>query len=235
MTIGIGILCKPPRPGLSKTRLAADIGSAAAARLAAAFLGDVVEQALAARAVAPAEVFCFVRPAGAASELAAFVPPDVPIFDQSDGDLGAIMRDAIHRMRRTCPAGAFVIGTDVPQISPATLATAARALLEVRPSAVIGPAADGGYYLIGLNDPSLDVLLDPLPWSTPDVFRLTEARARQAGVTLTLIDRLSDVDDREGLAHLAAELASLPESIARRTRKALCDLAPDLTCRDAGS
>lgn len=223
MKIGLGIICKPPRPGLSKTRLAGDIGATAAVRLADAFLRDVIATCGAAAASGDVALYGFYRPDDAEAELRAYFPAGTPLVPQLGEDLGEMMLNALTHMLAD-RAGAFVVGTDVPLLSTRVIRQAVSALARRRPSAVIGPSADGGYYLIGMTDPSLAPLLDPLPWSTPEVYRLTCERATAHGFDLTAVDQLGDVDDVASLARLKADLQRLPPDIAPATRAALLAL-----------
>jgi glycosyltransferase A (GT-A) superfamily protein (DUF2064 family) len=84
-----------------------------------------------------------------------------------------------------------VIGADCPEITRATIAEAFVRLSEA--DVVLGPAADGGYYLIGLTRP-YRVLFADIPWSSPDTLSRTLAAARRAGLTVSLLDVKRDVD-----------------------------------------
>lgn len=222
--VGIGIMCKPPRPGLSKTRLAVDLGSEAAARLAKAFLQDVIATVEHFAVDRDIGMYAFYRPADAEVELTGYFPAGTRLFLQDDADLGLVMRSAIERMLMDCPGGAIVVGADVPHIPVQVFGAAVSLLNEEGPCAVIGPSGDGGYYLIGMSDSSSGHLLDPLPWSTPEVYRLTEQRARERGSKLLPLERLYDVDDHEGLARLISSLERLPDSVAIQTRAVLKSL-----------
>ena len=83
------------------------------------------------------------------------------------------------------------MGTDIPGITPSILGDAFDAL--AGQDVVLGPAEDGGYYLIGLSEPRRE-LFDDVPWSTDAVFDVTTQRARANGLSVTVIERLADVD-----------------------------------------
>ena len=90
------------------------------------------------------------------------------------------------------PAGpAILIGTDCPTIEPTDL-DEARSALEIHP-VVIGPARDGGYWLIGLNAPC-PALFEGINWSTESVLSDTLARATAAGLSYYILRELRDVD-----------------------------------------
>ncbi len=203
------VMAKYPSPGAVKTRLAARIGAAAACRLYAAFIAD-----LAAR----------LPEAGLPVSWAVW-PPDAPFdalvpgqrcFAQIDGDLGARMDAAIRACLRASPLPVIVIGADAPHLEPDRLREAAAAIA-AGADVVLGPATDGGYYLVGLRAPC-PALFQDMVWSAPDVFAVTVARVRTAGRRLHLLQPSFDVDDAQGLAALrsllAASGARLPRTAA---------------------
>lgn len=221
--IGIGLMCKAPRPGEAKTRLARSIGDDKAAQLAAAFIRDVAARlALICCDTDRARLHVFFRPAGARDEIARLVPPDADLTPQVDGDLGEVMRATLRHMLSAGARAAFVMGSDVPTMPPALLHDAISLLERPGARAVFTPAADGGYVLVGLNNPALYPLLDPLPWSTPEVMDLTRARARALGMDIAETAPWHDVDDADDLDRLRDELRRDPR-LAPATRAALAD------------
>jgi glycosyltransferase A (GT-A) superfamily protein (DUF2064 family) len=94
------------------------------------------------------------------------------------------------------------IGSDSPTLDPAWIATALERL--DRADVVLGPARDGGYYLIGIR-PGREALFDGIPWSTRVVAAATRACAERAGWTLAELSEWYDVDDVEGLRRAAAD------------------------------
>ena len=223
--IGIGLMSKPPRPGLSKTRLAATIGAEPAARLAGAFLRDVAETVAAACQDPLVAGFAFYRPAGAEDEVRSLTGPDFPLVLQQGDDLGAIMLHALSTMLETCPGGALLIGSDIPTLPAAVLAEAVASLREPGERAVFGPSEDGGYYLVGIKSRTQAPLFAPMAWSTPDVMATTRRRAEAEGIAILEVATWYDVDDAEGYARLRRDLAAHP-GIARHTR-AVCDSLDD--------
>ena len=88
-------------------------------------------------------------------------------------------------------AAVCIVGTDIPGITPSTLGDAFDAL--TARDVVLGPAEDGGYYLVGLSEPRPE-LFDDVPWSTEAVFDVTTQRAKAEGLSVAVIDPLADVD-----------------------------------------
>ncbi|MEM6520230.1 MAG: TIGR04282 family arsenosugar biosynthesis glycosyltransferase, partial [Cyanobacteria bacterium P01_C01_bin.70] len=99
-----------------------------------------------------------------------------------------------------------VIGADCPSITPDHLKTAFQRLQSH--DVVVGPANDGGYYLIGLSQACPDLFQD-VPWGTPHVFEQTVAIARRLQLSLATLETLSDIDRPEDLSILPEPLAVL--------------------------
>jgi rSAM/selenodomain-associated transferase 1 len=224
--IGLGMMCKPPRPGVTKTRLARAMGPTVAAQLSRAFLEDCAAAALDAARSSRLELVGLYRPADAAEELAAILGPRWPLAYADLGDLGATMLDALHRLLARCPAGAMVMGADVPMVSGEAIATAARKLRDGdERSVAIIPSADGGYCLIGVRSAEAAApLFAPMAWSTPDVLAETLRRAKQHGLKATLLQPQRDIDEMADLDWLRQELAARPQA-ARATRAILACIA----------
>ncbi len=203
------IMVKEPRAGLVKTRLAPAVGPDGAAALARAFLDDTVALAC---GLAWARVVATVEGNPASLDL----PGGIEVWPQGPGDLGERMERAL--LRALAPGRKVIlVGTDSPGLPPRML-EAARSALTAH-DAVLGPAADGGYYLIGLRrcEPGL---LSGLPWSRPDTLVHTEARLRNTGHTVARIDPWFDVDEPGDLVRLG-QLIGRGQVQAPATRRAL--------------
>lgn len=190
-------MAKAPQAGLAKTRLIPALGAEGAAALAQRMLRHSVAEALAA-AVGPVTL-C------AAPDLSHPVfrelgqEPRLTLAVQGEGDLGARMLRALQRTLAG-HACALLIGTDAPDLDAACL-RAARAALATH-DAVLVPAHDGGYALIGLHraEPRL---FEALPWSTSQVLARTRERMREAGLRCAELAPLHDIDEPGDLVHLA--------------------------------
>ena len=180
----LSIFARLPVPGKVKTRLIPALGEEGAARLYARLLAQTVE-------VARESGLDFeLRVTG--GEVAAFhalFGSDVAVVDQGEGDLGA-------KMARV-EAPALLIGSDCPSVTAPLLRAAAGALEDRR--VVLGPANDGGYYLIGFSEP-VPYLFDAMEWSTPSVLPETLRRLAERGMGPAVLPELADIDTAEDLA-----------------------------------
>jgi hypothetical protein len=224
--IGLGLMCKPPRPGTSKTRLAASIGPDAAARLSRAFLEDCARSAGEAAANARLVPQAFFRPEDGRQELAAILGQDWPLTFADAGDLGATMIEVLAYLLAECPAGAMIMGADMPLMGRGALVEAAEALGASGPDdVVIVPSADGGYCLLGVRSlAAAKALCAPMAWSTPTVLAETCRRANEAGLAIRTLAAQRDIDELADLDWLKAELA-LDATVAPSTRRAISELA----------
>ena len=205
------LFARPPIAGRVKTRLARALGAEGAARLYRHFLQDAAETARAVRDARPG-VALVCEWALASGTL----PEDLPLADwlpgaflhraQTGRDIGQRMAAALGRALAS-GGRAVLIGTDFPDLPREVLLDAFKKLEAARtPCVVLGPAADGGYYLIGLNRFSPEVFTD-LPWSTSEVCALTTTRAQSLGFETTTLREWRDVDEAEDLAALQERLA----------------------------
>jgi rSAM/selenodomain-associated transferase 1 len=192
------VMAKAPVAGHAKTRLVPRLGADGAARLAERMLTHAVAQALAAR-IGAVELCC--APDASHPAFIRFAGHGVQFSGQGDGDLGARMQRAIERARRDADA-AIVIGTDTPALDAAYLRRARDAL--VHHDAVFGPAADGGYTLVGLRVPAPQ-LFDAVPWSTSSVMAVTRERLAAGGLRHAELPTLHDIDEPADLRHLPAD------------------------------
>lgn len=194
------MLAKAPVPGRAKTRLIPALGAAGAARLARRMLNDTLEQALSA-GIGPVEL-CASPTLAHADWAGIRVPHGLETSDQGEGDLGArLARAALRPLDRG--ERVLLIGTDCPALTDRLLRAAASAL--DCHDAVLYPAADGGYALLGLQAFHPSLFAD-IPWSTSAVAALTLARLRVLTWRIWEGDTLSDIDEPEDLARLPERL-----------------------------
>jgi rSAM/selenodomain-associated transferase 1 len=174
-----------PEPGRTKTRLIPALGAERAAQLHRALTERTVE------AVQSSGLALELRTTGAPTAAFEEWLGLASIVDQGEGDLG-------ERLERAGPPYPTIfIGSDAPELTPALLQGAARALAET--SAVIGPAEDGGYWLLGLSH-AVNGVFDCVEWGTRLVFDQTMARLTAVGIDPVLLPKLADCDRPEDLA-----------------------------------
>ena len=178
------IFARAPKYGAVKTRLARDVGAAEALRFYRGTLTRLVQRL---QRDGRFETVLAVTPDLSPSERGLW-PAGVRVMAQGRGDLGQRM---IRALRSAGRRPAMVIGSDIPAIAPLHLTGATATLGKAR--VVLGPARDGGYWLIGARHPlSLrENVLDGVRWSCADTLRDTVARIPDARV---LDDVLDDVD-----------------------------------------
>lgn len=215
-------MAKYPEPGRVKTRLAATVGDEAAAgvfsamltRLLSDLLGDLLSDLLSARQPG-AEIESPENMPSFSADGVVLTPElsiaamrrwladrdlSIPVATQGEGSLGDRMQ-FVFRTRLVGPTDRFVlIGSDLPDIGPAEIQRAFSSL--DGHDVVLGPADDGGYWLIGLNGPWQDdwrTLFDGIAWSTESVFSQTVSGCQQLGLRVGRLDTRSDIDDMETL------------------------------------
>ncbi|MGZ4875737.1 MAG: TIGR04282 family arsenosugar biosynthesis glycosyltransferase [Candidatus Angelobacter sp.] len=202
------IFAKPPEPGAVKTRLIPELGPDRAAELAEAFLEDTVAMV---RTLTWAE--CIIA-ATRTFERSYFKPEEVWL--QSEGDLGDRLEKVLRLALKREPI-VLAIGADSPGLPAAYLESARQALKTA--DAVLGPSADGGFYLIGLKDCPVGVL-EGIQWSHSTTLAATVHKLEQFGLKTVLINPWFDVDGHEDLERLRRQLANDP-SAAPRTAELL--------------
>ena len=180
------VFARAPIEGQVKSRLAATLGTAQATRVYAALLALALRRAAAWDG--PRAIACADEP-GLAYFRELPLAAGFDCFLQEGADLGTRMRAALGQGLASAPA-AVLIGTDVADHAPEDLPTARRMLGEA--DIVLGPVADGGYWLIGVRGDQ-PALFQGIPWSTAQV--LSATLARSAGLSVRLLPVRHDVDD----------------------------------------
>jgi uncharacterized protein len=202
----IGIMCKAPLPGRTKTRLAAVIGPEAAAALSACFLRDVA----ATIETIPESLACkgygVYAPAGAEAELRRVLPPSFGMLLQADSEFGNVLYGAARDLLADGHGCVMLVNSDGPTLPVSFYLEAIAALRRPGDRMVLGPTVDGGYYLIGLKAAHRRLFTD-IPWGTEAVARLTMERAAEIGLESVRLPEWYDVDDGESLDWLRQELA----------------------------
>lgn len=190
------VFAKAPVAGFAKTRLIPVLGAAGAAALAERLLEQTVNMAM---TCGFTHVELCVTPSADHPSFRRLVAiHGLSITTQGDGDLGDRMHRAISRLT-TQYGQVLLIGTDAPALDRVALRQAVRVL--TGHDAVVVPALDGGYALIGLNS-AQPSLFSGMPWSTDQVMAITRDRAKTLGLRMAECCAVADIDKPEDLAYL---------------------------------
>lgn len=191
MSTEVIVFGRVPLAGHVKTRLAGAVGTEAAAQIYRALLDHALA---AARATGFPVTLALAEPQPTGTWR---VPAGVRVQFQGTGDLGERMHRAFARCFAAGTRAAVLIGSDLPEVSAALVRQAAAALRRV--PVVLGPATDGGYWLIGQRAPGVD-LFSGIAWSTPQTLPATRARLARLAIPYEEVPTLSDVDTYRDLA-----------------------------------
>jgi len=202
---GIAIMAKASTPGRTKTRLVPPLSFDEAAAFNTAFLQDIATNLLdAARSVSIQGYMAF-GPPGSEAFFRRHLPPSIGLVEAWLADFGDCLFTAIRKILRQGHAGAIVLNSDSPTLPTALLVQAADLLAQPGDRAVLGPASDGGYYLLGLKQPHRR-MFEEIDWSTERVAAQTIERARELHLPLHVLPTWYDIDDIAALRMLHAEL-----------------------------
>jgi uncharacterized protein len=210
--VAVGLFCKTPAPGLSKTRLSPPLRPEDCALLSACFIRDLsatIDEACLETGAAPYAIY---TPAGSETALRALLPASFRLLLQSLEEFGPRLLRATSELLGDGHAGAILVNADSPTL-PAAILSAAIEAVRGEDAVVLGPAIDGGYTLIGLSKPHARIFAD-IPWSTADVHRITTERAAELDLPVVNVPLWYDVDDADTLAVLERELAGEPLAFA---------------------
>ena len=201
----LGIFAKAPVPGQVKTRLATTIGPDAAAQWYTQSLHVVFQRTAA--AWPKVERVLFYDPPGAESAFDVFAAVPVHQTPQQGQNLGVRMAAALQYCFNYGMERVVLIGTDAPTVPMERLGEAWDALQDA--DVVVGPATDGGYYLIATRAPQPQ-LFEGIAWSTDAVLSATLARAADRDLRVQLLPEWFDVDTAEDLAALPPNWNAVP-------------------------
>lgn len=204
------VFAKPPEPGKVKTRLFPALKPSDAAWLYLAFLNDITQELL----DGPYRL-CFAWAVAPGEQLPTHGGVD------SEAQVGEGLGERLYNAFAAGlgqSAAMVIVGSDQPELEKGRVLEAFE-LLEKGSQVVLGPSADGGYYLIGLRRDSLDPsLFDGIPWSTGEVLAATLERCQKAGRSCTLLPLGFDIDTPADLDALARRLRQAPKDRCSFTR-----------------
>lgn len=210
------VFVKYPRPGAVKTRLVPALGPEDAAELYRVLAERVLEATSPRRG--EYERLVFYDPPEAAEAMRSWLPAG-RLRRQGSGELGARLADAFARAFGRGAGRVAIVGSDVPSLGREDVKAAFDALDAA--DLVLGPAHDGGYYLVALREPR-PFLFEGMAWSTASVMSDTLARAASGGLSVCRLGSRRDVDTLEDLREQWGEvrelLAGRPGLLARVER-----------------
>jgi rSAM/selenodomain-associated transferase 1 len=210
-------MAKAPRAGFSKTRLCPPLLPEQAAALSAAFLRDISENIVAAGRLAPIAGYIAYAPAGhealfdghLAEGTGLLLADGSPLMPSDVQGFGKCLLHAVLAMLARGHEAAVVLNSDSPTLPTSLLARTASVLLAQGDRVVLGPADDGGYYLLGMKAAHAHLFAD-IAWSTDSVAAATRSRASALGLEVVELPFWYDVDDQPALERLLAA----PEVVA---------------------
>jgi rSAM/selenodomain-associated transferase 1 len=212
VTTAVGVMARAPS-SIGKTRLAPHLSPDRLRALRAALLADTL------RAVESLpDVFIFFTPDEAEPEIASLAGGALSRLPQCAGDLGARMLGALRYLLddRKYEA-ALLVGSDIPFLTATHLREAAETL-QAYGGLVLGPADDGGYYLIGMTQPHT-ALFDGIAWGSESVLTDTLRDAERTGVEARLVRSAYDVDTIDDLLRLERDLGWAPVDVCPAVRR----------------
>ena len=207
-------MARAPSDDAGKTRLLGAFGGERAQALRRAILLDTLETA---RRVRGVDQFVVFTPEAAASEFETLVGGADGLLGQRGQGLGERMEHACDDLLARGYAGVVMIGSDLPTLPAEYVEQGIETLSRQPDPLVLGPAEDGGYYLMGLRRCHPELFRD-IPWSTSGVLSATLEAAASLGVVVTMLPAWHDVDSADDLERVlrSAEERGLP--IARHVR-----------------
>src|SRR5258708_722803 len=203
----LAVMAKAPRRGEVKTRLVPPLRAEEAAILSGCFLQDITENFIAASKIVPVQGYVAYSPPGSEALFRDLVLPEILLLPPHRVGLGYSLLRAAEDLLYAGYGGACLVNADSPTLPPSVLVEAVEALRAPGDRVVLGPASDGGYYLIGLKYPHRR-LFDDIAWSTELVFRQTVERAASLALDVVTLPTWYDVDDSASLRSLCEEVVA---------------------------
>lgn len=193
---GLLLFTRFPAPGHTKTRLIPALGAAGAANLQRQMTESLIDRLGGVLAVLSLQVYFT---GGTLGQMQDWLGHERSLLPQGEGDLGERLRRAFQQGFASGLQHVVVVGSDCPLLGvPQVMAAFAKLRTH---DVVIGPATDGGYYLMGLSSLRAP-LFEQIPWGSDRVFEMTRAIALQHNLSVALLETLSDIDRPEDLAQL---------------------------------
>jgi uncharacterized protein len=203
-TVAVGIICKTPIAGLSKTRLSPPLRPEECAAISECFIRDLSRTIISLVGDGDVTAYAIYTPHGSEASLTRMLPHGFELVAQGEGDLGARLLKGTIDLLDIGHSGAILVNSDSPTLPKQILRQAVDAV-RTGDNVTLSPALDGGYTLIGLSKPHAHLFAN-IPWSTSEVYGLTLDRAREIGVPVVSVPGWYDVDDATSFRMLEGEL-----------------------------
>ena len=217
------VMARAPMPGQVKTRLQPDLTPEQCAAVYEAFLRDTLNLA-----VSLSQYTCFLAftPSEACIFFEGFTQREIILLPQTGNNLGQRIYHLMHLLENMEYSPVVLIGSDIPTLQPGILQ---QAIEELRTfDLCLGPSQDGGYYLVGSRHADKRIFCG-IPWSTPDVLKITIRKAKEAELSLALLEECIDVDTFEDLKKLSVIIKEL-----RRVSETMIPLHTEAWLRKSG-
>ena len=196
------IFTRFPVPGQAKTRLVPSLGKQGAAELQRSMTEHTLAEAMVLKQSTSVDIEIFYE-GGARMEMEEWLGTSLSFRTQHHGDLGIKILDALNQGFEKGYHNIIVIGTDCPALSSSVISEGFKAL--TASDVVIGPASDGGFYLLGVKKPPAPSLFEMVSWGEDTVCASVCNNAASLHLSVYCLQQLSDIDRPEDLIHLHEE------------------------------
>jgi rSAM/selenodomain-associated transferase 1 len=209
----LAVMAKAPIPGTVKTRMVPPLTHEQAAELSQALLLDQLDHLT---GLGDVELYVPFTPVDAKSFMKSIVPASFQCFHQRGDDLGERMHEVFAELWRRGHRNLVLIGSDLPVVPLVFLRDAFKVLEREDRQLVFGPSEDGGYYLVGMNQPTPEIF-DGMSWSHDQVLAQTTEKLTGLGIDFGLLPGWLDLDTIEDLKRFRAEADPAIRGAMRRT------------------
>ncbi len=213
----LAVMAKAPVAGQVKTRLQPPLSAEEAAKLARALLVDQLHHL---SRLTVADLYLAFTPVHAGKQMKGLAPRVFQLFAQQGGDLGARMSAIFDRLFGSGYKNVIIIGGDLAPLPPQWIEHACAFLESNSKRVVLGPAHDGGYYLVGSNQ-LVPQIFEGMSWSHKRVLADTRAKLARLGIDYELLPLWFDIDTADDLRYLKIIFASELQQSAPNTHKLL--------------
>jgi uncharacterized protein len=209
----LAVLAKAPIPGSVKTRMVPPLTHDQAAELSRALLLDQLDHLT---ELGDVDLYVAFTPIDAKSLMKSIVPASFQCFPQRGDDIGERMYEVFAELWRRGHRNSILIGSDLPVVPLVFFRDAFKVLEREDRQLVLGPSEDGGYYLVGMNQPTPEIF-EGMAWSHDQVLAQTTEKLGRLGIDFRLLPGWFDLDTIEDIERLRAEPDPAIRAAMRRT------------------